>query len=175
MRSVSGNSKPPPTSTLPLGFHFTPTTPVTTLVPATPPAGRLMRSSPAIAVGEVGSPALLHPVKPVDANKRIPVVDDFVVPLVRPVPELRAPVAVGGNAESGAAEPVAAVEDLLAAGEKEMEVAVAEVGERAARDPGMKYVMPPETSNWRSTSRMKLYLSPTGADRNPSGRRRPPG
>ena len=28
----------------------------------------------------------------------------------------------------------------------------------------MKYVMPAETSNCRSTSRMKLYLKPTGAD-----------
>ena len=67
--------------------------------------------------------------KPVDADQRDTVVDDFIVPLVRPVPELRAPVAVGRNAKAGAAEPVAAVEDLLAAGQEKMEVAVAEVRE----------------------------------------------
>ena len=37
-----------------LGFHFTPTTPDTTLVPATPPTGRLSRSSPVI-----GAPMML--------------------------------------------------------------------------------------------------------------------
>ena len=73
--------------------------------------------------------------KPVDAHQRINVVGQLVVPLVRPVPELRAPIVVSGNAKTGAAEPVAAIEDLLAAGQEEVEIAVAKVRQRLRLSP----------------------------------------
>ena len=48
VRLVSGSSKPLPNSKMPLGFHFKPTTKVTTFVPATPTLDRTV-SRPAIA------------------------------------------------------------------------------------------------------------------------------
>src|SRR5262249_7135481 len=78
-----------------------------------------------------------HEMEPVDAHQSVPTVDNLVIPLVRPVPELRAPIAVGRNAKAGSRQPVAAIENLFARGEKEVKVAVAD-GRNAAQRAGNK-------------------------------------
>ena len=99
------------------------------MLPDTPAIGKLRKSNPVTGAPRFKVELFIQWI-PVQTHQRINVVGQFVVPLVRPVPKLRSPVIVGRQAKAGAAQPVAPIENLRAAGHENVEIAVAEIRRR---------------------------------------------